>query len=324
MASRSLRYYLQAGVGVILFTLFLQWGWIQHREPFHTYFYLFAWGSFLWVIDRALAVRTGTSPLARPVSFLGLMFLSTTFWLVFEVCNFRLHNWIYIGVPSERWLRWPGYALSFATVMPGVLMVRKLIDVTSPGLRPPSPDRRGKANQVTLSLQERGDPPDVWRVGEVWYLLGAAMTALPLLWPRYFFPLIWGGVFFLLDPWVAQKGGHSLLVDWKAGQYRRTWTLLAAGLVCGLFWEGCNYGAGSKWQYTLPSWTLTKLFEMPALGFIGFLPFALETHAGHQAACIFWQERTPFQRRLLWIGMGLFWLATFAGIDRWTVKSWHK
>src|SRR5258708_6118808 len=119
MASRSLRYYLQAGVGVILFALFLQWGWIQHREPFHTYFYLFAWGSFLWVIGRALAVRTGTSPLARPVSFLGLMFLSTTFWLVFEVCNFRLHNWIYIGVPSERWLRWPGYALSFATVMPG-------------------------------------------------------------------------------------------------------------------------------------------------------------------------------------------------------------
>jgi hypothetical protein len=308
MPSRALRYRLEAGAGIFLFALFFRWGWLEQREPFHTFYYLFAWGPFLWVVDRAIALRTGRSLLARPINALWLGALSTTFWLLFEVLNVRLQNWVYLGVPAERWLRWPGYALSFATVMPGVLMVRELIAPDSPPFVSPaqaSPARGASA------------------VGGWLLQLGILMIALPLLWPRSFFPLIWGGVLLMLDPWVARKGGYSLIRDWKAGAWRRTLTLLAAGLICGLFWEGCNDAAGAKWRYTLPSWTLTRLFEMPALGFIGFLPFALEAHAADQAARIFWRERTAPGRWLIILGVACFWMAAFAGIDRWTVKTWR-
>ena len=98
---------------------------------------------------------------------------------------------------------------------------------------------------------------------------------------------------------------------------------MAAGLVCGLFWEGCNFGAGSKWIYTLPYWNFGRLFEMPALGFLGFLPFALEVHAYHQAAVLYWRRKRFNQRFLLILGVALFWIAAFLGIDHWTVAGWR-
>ena len=318
MASQTLRLKLQAAAGAACFGLFLYAGWVKRWEPFHTYFYLFAWASFLWVIDRTLASRAGISPLSRPRSLARLLCLSTTFWLIFEVFNFRLSNWVYLNVPTERWLRWPGYALSFATVMPGILMVRKLVDSYLPrNSLPPGGGGRGWGG---ASPPSRPSPTK----GEgVFLTLGLLMILLPLLWPRYFFPFIWGGVFLLLDPWVAKKKGHSLWMDWKNGELRHTWTLLAAGLACGLFWEGCNFGAGAKWRYTLPYWEFSKIFEMPVLGFIGFMPFALEAHAFHQAASLFWRGRSAFQRVLIALGTALFWGLAFTGIDRWTVIEWR-
>src|SRR3989344_5355669 len=150
MASQTLRLKLQAAAGAACFGLFLYAGWVKRWEPFHTYFYLFAWASFLWVIDRTLASRAGISPLSRPRSLARLLCLSTTFWLNFEVFNFRLSNWVYLNVPTERWLRWPGYALSFATVMPGILMVRKLVDSYLPrNSLPPG----GRSEEHTSELQ---------------------------------------------------------------------------------------------------------------------------------------------------------------------------
>jgi hypothetical protein len=283
----------------------MYWGWIEHREPFYTYFYFFAWAPFLWVIDRTLAIRTGSSPLDHPKNFLWLLFVSTTVWLIFEVINFRLKNWAYIGVPPERWIRWPGYALSFATVMPGILMLRRLIESYLPDKEPPDP-------AITRSIYTGWALP-----------LGFGMFILPLLSPNLFFPLVWGSFFFMFEPWIQRAGGHSLIRDWMAGSWRRTWTLLLAGLLCGLFWEGCNYGAGSKWIYWLPYWNFGKVFEMPILGFIGFMPFALEVHAFHQVAIILWNRKNSTQRLLITVGILVFWLLAFWGIDRWTVAGWR-
>jgi hypothetical protein len=306
---------LQAIAGVVCFGVFLYLGWVQKLEPFHTYFYLFAWIPFLWVIDRTLASRTGASLLDTPRSFLWMLWLSTTFWLFFEMLNFRLNNWQYLDVPLNRLLRWSGYALSFATVLPGILILRKLIGSYLP--------KRG-ARDTELGRRKSllTEPPSpAFRAPHS--ALGFLMLVLPMLWPEWLFPLVWGGVFLILDPWVARKKGHSLILDWKQGTFRYTGTLLAAGLVCGLFWEGCNFGAGAKWEYTLPYWEFSKIFEMPLLGFIGFMPFALEAHAFHQAACIVWRERTSFQRGMILCGGAVFWRFIFEGIDRYTVVSWR-
>ncbi len=44
-------------------------------------------------------------------------------------------------------------------------------------------------------------------------------------------------------------------------------------------WEFWNYWAISKWEYDVPYWGHIKLFEMPVLGFLGFMPFIIESLA---------------------------------------------
>ena len=55
--------------------------------------------------------------------------------------------------------------------------------------------------------------------------------------------------------------------------------LFAAGLICGWFWELWNVFSMPKWVYQVPLVGWPKLFEMPILGYGGYLPFALEVFA---------------------------------------------
>ncbi len=50
-------------------------------------------------------------------------------------------------------------------------------------------------------------------------------------------------------------------------------------LVCGWFREMWNYWAFPKWQYTIPLVDFVRVFEMPLLGYSGYLPFGLEVYA---------------------------------------------
>jgi hypothetical protein len=65
--------------------------------------------------------------------------------------------------------------------------------------------------------------------------------------------------------------------DLERGSAANLIASLLAGLVCGFLWETWNYWAISKWVYTVPYFEDLKLFEMPALGYGGFILFALET-----------------------------------------------
>jgi hypothetical protein len=44
-----------------------------------------------------------------------------------------------------------------------------------------------------------------------------------------------------------------------------------------MLWEFWNFWAFTKWEYIFPTpWPMLRYFEMPVLGLMGFLPFALE------------------------------------------------
>lgn len=300
-----------AGVFAALaaFLAFLWLGAVRRAEPFHTYLYFFCWAPFLLVLERGYALKTGRGFLAamnrgtslRSAVWLGV--LSTTAWLFFEVFNFRLSNWSYIGVPRPAPVRWTGYALSFATVMPGVLFLASLFNPREL----PRPPRAEPASLPTVPLAAAG----------------GAMLLLPLIWPRYFFPLVWGGVFFLLEPYVASRGGRSLLGDWRARRFVLTKALLLSGLLCGLFWEACNWGAGAKWLYDVPFVGDLKIFEMPVLGFFGFPPFALELFVVYEAARLAWARLGRSGRIMAGLAIAVFWLLAFAGIDRFTVIAYR-
>jgi hypothetical protein len=47
-------------------------------------------------------------------------------------------------------------------------------------------------------------------------------------------------------------------------------------LICGFFWELWNWKSLAKWIYTVPFVERWHVFEMPLLGYAGYLPFGLE------------------------------------------------
>jgi hypothetical protein len=275
---------------------------------FRQYLYFFAWFPYLLFLDGRLVRLQGRSWFRRqPLKAAKMCFWSVTVWLVFEALNLVLGNWAYQGVTANPWLRWPGYALAFATVLPGVLLTSEVLAARG--------TFRGRSGRP-ISLEH-------WQAPSL--LLGVAFLVLPLAYPHYVFPLIWGAFFFLLDPFCDLLGGESLIRKFLAGERQEHYCLLAAGLICGLWWESWNYLATSRWIYTLPVLNFWKVFEMPLLGYLGFPPFALECAVMYNFLKIFNNRVlcTPRQRVWAVLGQLIFWALMFAAMDAWTVKSFQ-
>lgn len=61
-----------------------------------------------------------------------------------------------------------------------------------------------------------------------------------------------------------------------AGDWRSVLASALAALLCGMFWEMWNYCSMAKWVYHVPFVQRFHVFEMPLLGYAGYLPFGLE------------------------------------------------
>lgn len=283
-------------------------GIITGQKDILQFLYFFAWYPYILFLDGLLGRLRGRSWLLnQPRPVLQVFFWSTTIWLIFEAFNLVLHNWGYVAVVPIWWLRWGGYALAFATVLPGVLLTAQVL----------------AALGAFKGVNARPFNPGPWQ--PVSLLVGAAFLVLPLVFPRYAFPLVWGAWFFLLDPFCWLLGGDSLINRFAQGERREHLCLLAAGLVCGLWWEAWNYFAVTKWVYTLPVLNYWKVFEMPLPGYLGFLPFALEAAVMYNFLQAL-DERvltTPEGRRYALLVQGAFWLVMFAAMDAWTVISFQ-
>jgi hypothetical protein len=99
------------------------------------------------------------------------------------------------------------------------------------------------------------------------------------LWPNIFFPFIWLSPYFIIEPLNIWLGNRSL-VDWtKVGDWRPVVSLWLGVLMTAFFWEMWNYFSYPKWIYHVAWGGWFHIFEMPLLGYGGYLPFALELYA---------------------------------------------
>jgi hypothetical protein len=240
-------------------------------EPVASYFTPLAWTAWLLIADAATFAIRGHSRLRdNPMSAARMALLSIPLWFLFEAYNLRLANWMYVGLPESLPARWLGYAWSFATITPAILFTAELIEAFGRWDRPSPPLRFSRSAQSG------------------WIALGAVLLLTPLLLPRsvasYSFGLIWLGFIFFLDPINSRLGLPSLAGDLAAGRRGRTYSLLLSGWTCGWLWEFWNYWAPAKWHYVFPMFQGLKIFEMPAPGYLGFPPFALECFVMYVAA----------------------------------------
>ncbi|MFZ0637477.1 MAG: hypothetical protein WA755_12470 [Candidatus Acidiferrales bacterium] len=239
-----------------------EWLMFRRVEPVATFFTPIAWSAYILIADAAVfAVSRRSRIRDAPRPFLRMAALSIPLWLVFEAYNLRLRNWTYVGAPRF----WPaallGYAWSFATITPAIFETCDLIQSLLPL-------REFAAVEISRAAQRK------------MMVAGAACLVLPLILPgriaAYLFALLWIGFPLLLDPLNYRLGWPSFIGDFGEGLRGRFYAFLLSGWVCGWLWEFWNYWAAAKWQYIFPMFQHAKIFEMPAPGYLGFPPFALD------------------------------------------------
>lgn len=286
-------------------------------EPFASWFYIAAWYPTLLLLDAALAARIGRYYLiGRPRFAVSLLAWSAVLWFVFELINFRLANWYYVFLPPARPLRWLGTTVSFATVLPAIFLAERWL----------------AARGSFAGIRWPGFAVDDRLLRNV-FLTGIAFCVLTLAWPRYFFPLVWGAMTLLLEPWNYRRDpGRSLLGDLARGRPGRILRLLAGGMAIGFIWEMYNIESRAKWIYTVPFFESFKLFEMPLLGFFGFPIFALDCFVAYQSLVlarvavppevIRGEARLAARRTALAaLAATLFAVGVLRGMDRWNTDS---
>lgn len=254
--------------------------WIR-IDPLYRYSFFPLWFGYILFIDALVVWRRGKSLLLRARWHYPLLFLaSSLFWWAFETLNIPVQNWHYIlDQPYSPLAYFLIASLNFSTVLPAVMETAELLS-TFPPLRP------------RLPASNAGPQLPIWVLALV-ELLGILCLLLPWLYPRYFFGLIWLCLVLILDPINNLCRRKSALAHIAVGDWH-FFVLPLAGLCCGFLWEMWNFYALPKWYYTIPYVGFWKIFEMPLLGYIGYLPFALELFAMYQFVLLLLKQKEDY------------------------------
>jgi hypothetical protein len=239
------------------------------------------WLGYCLAVDAIVRMRTGTSLVTRSGrAFLGLFAASAPIWWVFEGVNLRTQNWIYLGAGQFAPLEYAFWTtLSFTTVVPAVFGAAEL--AASFGfLR-----RLGRGPRIGTDR----------RTTTLFFGAGCLMLALTLIWPAIFFPFAWICLYFILEPLNVWLGNRSLAERTQDGDWRPVLALWLGVLITAFFWEMWNFRSFPKWTYQVPWGDWLHIFEMPLLGYGGYLPFSLELFAAYHFVRGLWgQGRTSY------------------------------
>ena len=209
---------------------------------------------------------------------IGLFILSAILWWIFELMNLKAANWNYNNIEGAVALSnaiWK--TVYFSTVLPALFETYELIR----SIHLFDKVRLHKKHRITKHFLQ------------VMMALGIASFLLPLIFSKYFYPLVWIAFFFILDPINYLHKQPSIIGHLKDRKLAVPLSLLFAGIVMGLLWEFWNYFAVTKWYYDVPFLGFFKVFEMPILGYLGYFPFAFELYA------MYWFIRSLFVKKEL-------------------------
>lgn len=262
------------------FHLFPRWGWIA--LAWTGTWWIIAWTRFpcfaliqhhtftpLWLgyiasVNALTFARSGRCLMTHEPRRLAALFAASSFfWWFFEYLNRFVQNWYYLGIENFGRLEYFLFAsLAFSTVLPAVMSTAELLDACVPAAA------LTRSRLRLLPLGRRG----------AWALLCVASLGLGGIGvrPDYLYPLLWLAPLLILTSLRALRGSPTLFAAAAQGDWRRLAILSLAALICGFFWELWNLHSLAKWIYLVPFVGVWKVFEMPLLGFAGYLPFGFE------------------------------------------------
>ena len=252
--------------GLILTLVFwiLAWNRFAWFEAFQVYTFTPIWIGYILTINALTYIRQGHCLITRqPMYLCSLFLLSAVFWWYYEYINIYIRNWYYVGTDELSTTEIIIHStIAYATVLPAVISTTEWL------------------NGITIfnvSFQHR------WKL-HITRPLNLAITSViiasgiimfSVINPEWFFPVVWltpallvAGIQFTFERTTV----FSLLTH---GDWRPVLLLPLAALFCGFFWELWNFKSFAHWEYNVPYVDAFHLFEMPLVGYAGYLPFGI-------------------------------------------------
>jgi len=267
-------------IGLLLIAVCWPLNWIVPGVR-TSYLFFPLWLGYILVVDALVWKRLGSSFWSRSrKDFVLLFFISAPVWWLFELMNLRTANWEYLGRELVSPLQFNLLAtISFSIVVPAVFETAALVHSFGWIHRFACGPRIPATRAVFIGL----------------FIIGVAMLFAMLVWPKIFYPFAWTSLVLIFEPINYWTGRPYFLAELRNGDWRLVMSLTVGVLVCALFWEMWNYYSFPKWTYHIPGLAFFHIFEMPLLGYGGYIPFALELYA---LTSFIWpsRPRLEFQR----------------------------
>lgn len=249
------------GLGLIAVGWFFAWDGALVPPEWRGHAFTPLWLGYILAMNGLSFRYRGWAPLTHRTGwFLALFPVSVVFWWLFEHLNQFVGNWYYGGFEaSGDWDYFARAMLPFSTVIPAVA-----------------------STWAWLTRFARIDAMKLPAIGghavPAWSALAAGSLALACIaiWPDALFPALWLAPLLILYALQRLLLGQTLFVSLQHGDWRPLLQPALAALLCGLLWELWNSGSLAKWHYSIPYVQRFQVFEMPLLGYAGYLPFGIE------------------------------------------------
>lgn len=243
----------------------LAWTRFPGLSHFQIYTFPVLWLSYILVMNSLSYTRTKKCLLLNRPFFLGTMFLSSViFWWFFEYLNRFVQNWYYINTQLLTPWEYIVYAsICFSTVLPAVLSTGEFFQTFSFF-------RKAYGNFIRIKPLR----PKCLALLVLLISLGGLFGIG--VYPNYLFPLLWISPLLIIVSLLSLLGKTHLFTPLSEGDWSRIVIMALAALFCGFFWEMWNFYSIRKWEYSIPFVHRYQIFEMPILGYTGYLPLGLE------------------------------------------------
>ena len=247
------------GIIGLLLVIFSEINFFLKIEPFDKFYFPIIWFGYILFIDSLAYKTRGKSLINNALpKLIGMFIISAPFWKIFEFINIRGKNWYYIGTEF-----FGPYAdlfafIAFSTVVPAFFVTLSFF-ITDISIKNIIPKDKISKKVILFSI-----------------IIGLLSFIFLLLFPKYFFPFKWIFLFLILDPINYYNKRPSLFYAIKRRE-KIILSIVMVSLILGFLWEFWNFYASVKWLYTIPFVEFWYFFEMPLLGYLGYIPFGFTT-----------------------------------------------